>query len=170
MDIALIVLGAALALIGGMSTDLWRAHRAGRAASAAIYLELREQEHVLGGWFMDAQEARGVTDETGRFSASDLRKMGEARLPNFPALPRLAWETHRTEFVSIATPQQFTAAGLWYQFSTASRVQDVSAALLFKMIREATESVGPLMEISVFGRCSRRWRNWREYRHSGQAE
>ena len=54
MEIGLIVLGAFLALTGGVLADLWRALRAGRGAAVAIYTELGVHENALGEWFCRA--------------------------------------------------------------------------------------------------------------------
>jgi hypothetical protein len=80
VEVGLIVLGAALALVGGVVVDSLKTLRAGRAAALTIFTELSENENWLARWFTRAHEHLGLEPSERMPSGASVHSLSAEQL------------------------------------------------------------------------------------------
>lgn len=176
MEIALIILGAALALAGGIIGETLRTLRAGRAAALALYVELGQNKYAFGDWSGRARKAIGLARDHrpgGKrptvLSAAELRDVARERgmpdqVPEFPRQARAVWDSQAPSLSQIARPDQLAAVGLFYVCSSPTTADVVSAVVLRRRVRLAEAACEDLMDLTFLGwaiQSAPAWRPWR---------
>jgi hypothetical protein len=186
VEVGLIVLGAALALVGGIVVDVLKTLRAGRAAAITIFGEVQENGARFSGWFRRAYKDLNLDPEgpipSGplfgtpvlHLSADELRQFAELTRPLFPLRPfpsqvRDAWTSQSAAFSQVAGFET-TLVGAFYQVSTDASADTVPPPTLERVGQLAEDACDEVVDLTLWEWAKRSMRDWRRVRKAKRAE